>query len=73
MHDPVIRRELLAVIIGKSTDSIKRDIRSKKLPGFDAAPNRKIQGWRLSTLAAWNPKVGRQIDGLLKSPYLPAA
>jgi hypothetical protein len=27
----------------------------------------------LSTIAAWNPRIGRHIEALLKTPYIPAA
>ncbi|MBL8252755.1 MAG: hypothetical protein JNJ76_04045 [Candidatus Competibacter sp.] len=72
-HDPIVTREMLAIITGKCADSIKRDMMAGKIPRFDARPDKKRMGWKLSTLASWNPRVGRQLDGLLKSPYLPAA
>jgi len=73
VHDPIIRRELLAVVIGKSAESVKRSMLIGKIPRFDASPDRKIHGWRLSTIAAWNPRIGNRLEILLKSPFLPAA
>lgn len=73
MNDPLIRRELLAVVTGKSTESVKRDMLAGKIPRFDAGPDRKIHGWRLSTIAAWNPRIGSRLEVLLKSPFIPAA
>ena len=72
-YDPIIRRELLALIIGKSAESVKRDMMAGKVPRFDARIDKKTQGWRLSTIASWNPRVAERIETLLKSPYLPAA
>lgn len=73
MQDPIIRRELLAVVIGKSAESVKRDMLAGKIPHFDAGPDRKIHGWRLSTLMAWNPRIGIRLELLLKTPLIPAA
>ena len=73
MYDPIIRSELLAVALGLSDQCIKRRAMTGKIPSRDARIDGKIQAWKLSTLAAWNPRVAERIDGLLKSPYLPAA
>ena len=72
-HDPHVTPELLAAVIGKSADSVKRDRLAGKIPPFDSHPDKKSKGWRLSTIAKWNPRAARQLEGLMKSPYLPAA
>lgn len=72
-HDPIVRRELLAVVTGKSSETIKRAMIAGKIPRFDAIKDQKTPGWRLSTIAAWNPRLGRHIAGLMGSPYMPAA
>ncbi len=72
-YDPIVRIELLAVISGRSAESIKRDTLRGRIPRRDAKVDRKTAGWRLSTLMAWNPLVGRRLNALLASPYLPAA
>jgi len=73
MYDPHVTPELLAAVIGKSADSVKRDRLAGRIPPFDSHPDRKAKGWKLSTLTAWNQRIGRQLDGLMKSPFLPAA
>lgn len=72
-YEPIIRRELLAVVIGRSAESVKRDVLAGKLPAFDAKVDRKLQGWRLSTLKKWNPRISSRIAALLRTPHLPAA
>lgn len=72
-HDPIVRRELVATVIGRSIDNLRRDMLAGKFPPQDANIDRKTRGWRLSTIAAWNPRVARNIDALLKSPFIPPA
>lgn len=72
-YDPIVRIELLAVVSGQSADSVKRDTLRGLIPRRDAKVDRKTTGWRLSTLMAWNPRIGRRINALLESSYLPAA
>lgn len=72
-YDPIVRIELLAVVSGRSADSVKRDAIRGLIPRRDARIDRKTTGWRLSTLTAWNPRIGRRLNDLLESSYLPAA
>lgn len=71
-HDPMIRIELLAATLGVSREYISREMVAGRIPRHDATSG-KIRGWRLSTIAAWNPRLARNIEGLLNTPYLPAA
>lgn len=72
-HDPLIRRELLAAVTARSAEAVKRDMLAGKIPQFDARLDKKTRAWRLSTIAMWNPRIGRHIEALLKTPYIPAA
>lgn len=72
-YDPIIRIELLAVVSGQSAESVKRNTIRGLIPRRDAKIDRKTTGWRLSTLTAWNPCIGRLLNALLESSYLPAA
>jgi len=49
MYDPHVTPELLAAVIGKSADSVKRDRLAGRIPPFDSHPDRKAKGWKLST------------------------
>ncbi len=70
-HDPVIRIEIVAAAMGRSYESLNREIRLGRMPG--KVQEGRVKGWRLSTLAAWHPRLARNIEGLLNTPYLPAA
>lgn len=70
-HDPFIRIEIVAAVCGKSYESLNRDIRFGRMPAKTQAG--KTKGWRLSAITAWNPRLARNIEELLKTPYLPAA
>lgn len=70
-QDPLIRIEVVAAVCGKSYESLNRDTRMGKMPPKDF--DSRLRGWKLSTLNAWNPRVARNIEELLKTPYLPAA
>lgn len=72
-HDPLVRRELLAAVAGKSAEHIKHAMLAGKIPPFDASRDGKTRSWKLSTIAKWNPRLGRHIEALLKTPYIPAA
>ena len=63
-HD-LIRIEHLAVVLNRSRESIMRDLNAGRVPPRDINPDGKMSGWRLSTLKAWNPRVGRRLDMLL--------
>ena len=71
-HDPIIRIELVAATLGVSRENINREVIAGRIPRQDAAQG-KIRGWRLSTINRWNPRLGRNLEGLLNTPYLPAA
>jgi len=68
-YDPIVRYEHLAVVLGKATDTIKREVSAGQIPPRDAAVNRKGGGWKLSTLQAWNPLVGRRLTRILDALY----
>lgn len=70
-HDPVIRIEIVAAAMGKSYESLNRDVRLGLMPA--KVQDGRLKGWRLSTLNKWNPRLGRNLEGLLSTPYLPAA
>lgn len=61
----LIRIEALAVVLDRSRESILRDLTAGRIPPRDINPDGKMSGWRLSTLKAWNPRVGRRLDMLL--------
>lgn len=71
MYDPLIRIEIVAVVLGKSYESVNRMIRMGRMPPKE--PDDGLRGWRLSTLRGWNPPVAERIENLLKTPYLPPA
>lgn len=64
-HDPAIRIELLAVAIGRSHDALEMWSRDGRIPQRDLMVNRRIRAWKLSTIRAWDPAVGRRLDLLL--------
>ncbi len=68
-YDPIVRLEVLAVALGKGTDTVKRDVYRGAIPQRDAPVNRKGQGWKLSTLRAWNPVVGRRVARIFDALY----
>lgn len=70
-QDPLIRIEVVAAASGKSYESLNRDVRQGKMPPKDF--DSRLRGWKLSTIARWNPRLARNIEELLKTPYLPAA
>lgn len=53
-HD-IIRIEALAVVLDRSRESIMRDLSAGRIPPRDINQNKKMSGWKLSTLKAWNP------------------
>ncbi len=63
-HD-LIRVEALATVLNKSRESILRDLNAGRIPPRDFNVDSKMSGWRLSTLKAWNPRVGSRLDMLL--------
>lgn len=72
-QDPIVRAEMIAVATNRSLETVAKLARLGKMPPRDVHIDGKSRGWLLSTITAWNPRLGRQLDGLLKSPYLPAA
>ena len=64
-NQDLIRIEALAVILDRSRESILRDLNAGRIPPRDINQDKKTSGWRLSTLKAWNPRVGRRLDMLL--------
>jgi hypothetical protein len=50
--DPIIKRADLPRLLAVHTDTVRRMIKDKKLPGYDVALSRKTCGWKRSTLVA---------------------
>ena len=67
-HDPAVRFETLAVALGVSVLTLRRNLAAGKLPAPDlsipALPVH-IRAWRLSTLRKWNPAVAQRCAALL--------
>ncbi|MCB1822219.1 MAG: hypothetical protein KDI73_11670 [Candidatus Competibacteraceae bacterium] len=64
-NQDIIRIEALAVVLDRSRESILRDLNAGRIPPRDINPDGKMSGWKLATLKAWNPRVGRRLDKLL--------
>jgi hypothetical protein len=64
-NQDIIRIEALAVVLDKSRESVLRDLHAGRVPPRDVHQDKKTSGWKLSTLKAWNPRVGRRLDMLL--------
>lgn len=64
-NQDIIRIEALAVVLDKSRESVLRDLHAGRVPPRDVHQDNKTSGWKLSTLKAWNPRVGRRLDMLL--------
>lgn len=64
-NQDIIRIEALAVVLDKSRESVLRDLHASRVPPRDVHQDKKTSGWKLSTLKAWNPRVGRRLDMLL--------
>lgn len=64
-NQELIRIEALAVVLDRSRESILRDMSAGRIPPRDVHQDKKTSGWKLSTLKAWNPRVGRRLDMLL--------
>ncbi len=61
----LIRVEALATVLNRSRESILRDLNAGRIPPRDFNVDSKMSGWKLDTLKAWNPRVGRRIAMLL--------
>lgn len=64
-NQDLIRIEALATVLNKSRESVLRDLNAGRIPPRDINVDQKTSGWRLSTLATWNPRVGRRLNLLL--------
>ncbi len=64
-NQDIIRIEALAVVLDKSRESVLRDLHAGRVPPRDVHQDKKTSGWKLSTLKAWNSRVGRRLDMLL--------
>lgn len=61
----LIRVEALATVLNKSRESVLRDLNAGRIPPRDINVDAKMSGWKLDTLKAWNPSVGRRLNLLL--------
>jgi hypothetical protein len=52
MDDPIIKRSDLQKMLDVCSETLRRHIKSGKLPAYDVRLSRKTCGWRRSTLRA---------------------
>ena len=52
MDDPIIKRSDLQKMLDVCSETLRRYIKSGKLPAYDVHLSRKTCGWRRSTLRA---------------------
>lgn len=52
MEDPIIKRSELQKMLDVCSETLRRHIKSGKLPAYDVRLSRKTCGWRRSTLRA---------------------
>lgn len=64
-YDPSVTIELIAVALNRSTRAVEFAIKDGRIPPHNAKITKKLRGWKLSTLRAWNPRVAHRIDCLL--------
>ena len=63
--DPAVKIELLAVALDVCRQDVERRLNRGDIPPRTIRIGRSIKAWPLSTLRAWNPKVGERLDMLL--------
>jgi len=56
--DPIVWREDLQVVLRISSETVRRWLKSNKLPKPDIYPTRKTMGWKLSTLRGAGLDIG---------------
>ena len=64
-NQDLIRIEALATVLNRSRESVLRDLNAGRIPPRDINQDKKTSGWKLSTLQAWNSRVGRRLNLLL--------
>lgn len=50
--DPIVWRDDLQAVLNISSETVRRWLKSNRLPKPDIYPTRQTMGWRLSTLRA---------------------
>lgn len=67
----VVRLLHVALILGRTEVTVRAMIYNGRLPTPDVTLDRRQYGWRLSTIAAWNPALAEKVAQLLNNPALP--
>jgi hypothetical protein len=52
MDEPIIKRSDLPKRLGVHTDTVRRMVKTKRLPNYDVNLSAKTRGWKASTLRA---------------------
>jgi hypothetical protein len=56
-NEMIIKRSDLPRLLNVSSDTVRKYIKSGKLPSYDVALSRKTSGWKRSTLVAAGVRV----------------